>query len=115
MPASHTFRSSSSLSSFSIAPCQQILSGLTNLTFSEFLGLFENDDDYEQLMVTLFEQHDFILKTNAMQHMAELIRQFQDEIDEQWDYIQLMFTEMKQAGLHKLLNQDYKWIRGSIH
>ena len=38
-------------------------------------------------MVTLFECHDFILKTNAMRHVAELIRCFQDEIDKQWDYI----------------------------
>ena len=54
-----------------------------NLTFSEFLALFKNNNDYEQLMVTLFEQHDFILKTNAMQHVAELIRHFQDKINEQ--------------------------------
>ena len=67
MPATHTScSSSSSLSSFSISPCRQILSGLTNLTFSEFLALFENNDDYKQLMVTLFERHDFILKTNTM-------------------------------------------------
>ena len=75
MPATHTSRSSSSsLSSFSISPCQQILAGPTNLTFSEFLALFENNDDYKQLMVTLFERHNFILKTNVMRHMAELIR-----------------------------------------
>ena len=86
-----------------------------NLTFSEFLGLFENDDDYEQLMVTLFEQHDFILKMNAIRHLAELIRCFQDEINEQWDYSRSMFTEMERAGIHELLNQDYKWIRGTIH
>ena len=66
MPATRTSRSSSSLSSFSISPRRQILSGPMNLTFSEFLGLFENDDDYEQLMVTLFERHDFILKMNAI-------------------------------------------------
>ena len=48
MPATHTSHSSSSsLSSFSISPHQQILSGLTNLTLSEFLALFENDDNYE--------------------------------------------------------------------
>ena len=67
MPATQTScSSSSSLSSFSVSPHRQILSGLTNLTFSEFLALFENNDDYEQLMVTLFECHDFIIKTNAM-------------------------------------------------
>ena len=50
-----------------------------------------------------------------MQHMAKLIRHFQDNINEQWDYIQSIFIEMEQAGLHKLLNQDYKQIRGTIH
>ena len=88
MPATRTLRSSSSsLSSFSISPRRQILAGPTNFTFSEFLALFENNNDYEQLMVTLFERHDFILKTNVMRHVAELIRRFQDEIDEQRDYI----------------------------
>ena len=38
-------------------------------------------------MVTLFEQHNFILKTNTMRHVAKLIRCFEDEIDEQCDYI----------------------------
>ena len=48
MPATHTLCSpSSSLSSFSISPRRQILSGLTNLTFSESLALFENNDDYK--------------------------------------------------------------------
>ena len=115
MPATRTSRSSSSLSSFSISPHRQILTGPTNLTFSEFLALFENDDDYEQLMVTLFERHDFILKTNAMRHVAELIRLFQDEIDEQRDYIRSIFISMERAGIHELLNQDYKRNRGTIH
>ena len=115
MPDTCTSHSSSSLSSFSISPHQQILSGTTNFTFSEFLTLFENDDDYERLMVTLFEWHDFILKMNAMWHMAELIRHFQDEIDKQQDYIWSIFTEMERAGIHELLNQDYKQIRGTIH
>ena len=50
-----------------------------------------------------------------MQHMAKLIRHFQDNINKQWDYIQSIFIEMERAGLHKLLNQDYKWIGGTIH
>ena len=109
MPATRTSRSSSSsLSSFSISPRRQILAGPMNLTFSEFLALFENDDDYKQLMVTIFERHDFILKTNAMQHVAELIRRLQNEINKQRDYIWLIFIEMERAGLHELLNQDYK-------
>ena len=46
--------------------------------------------------------------------MAELIRCFQDKIDEQRDYIRSMFIEMERAGIHKLLNQDYKWTGGTI-
>ena len=114
MPATRTSHSSSSLSSFSISPCQKILSEPTNLTFFEFLALFKNDDNYEWLMVTLFERHNFILKTNAMWHVAELIRRFQDEIDEQWDYIRSIFIEMGRAGIHELLNQDYRWTGWTI-
>ena len=66
-------------------------------------------------MVTLFERHNFILKTNAMQHVAELIRRFQDEINKQQDYIRLIFIEMERAGLHELLNLDYKRTGGTIH
>ena len=57
-------------------------------------------------MVTLFEQHDFILKMNTMRHVAKLIRCFQDEIDKQRDYIRSIFTGMEWAGIHELLNQD---------
>ena len=115
MPATCTSHSSSSsLSSFSISPRRQILDGPTNLTFSEFLALFEDNNNYKQLVVTLFERHDFIIKTNAMWHVAKLIRCFQDKIDEQQDYIQSIFIEMERAGLHELLNQDYKQIRGTI-
>ena len=46
--------------------------------------------------------------------MAKLIRHFQDEIDKQRDYIQSIFIEMEQAGLHELLNQDYKQTGGTI-
>ena len=66
-------------------------------------------------MVTIFEQHDFILKTNAMRHVAELIRRFQDKIDKQRDYIRSLFIEMERVGLHELLNQDYKRTGGIIH
>ena len=91
MPASQ----SSSLSSFSVSPQQLFLAGSPHLSFSDYLKQFETDDNYKELMVTLFEQHDFILKTNSMQHITQLIRCFQDEIDEQWDYLQSLFEEME--------------------
>ena len=34
--------------------------------------------------------------------------------DKQQDYIRLIFIEMERAGLHELLNQDYKWTGGTI-
>ena len=62
MPAT---RSSSSLSSFSI-PSRQPSPDLFKFSFSEFLNQFDNEETYDELMVTLFEQHDFILKTNSI-------------------------------------------------
>ena len=62
-------------------------------------------------MVTLFEQHNFILKTNSMRHITELIKRFQDKIDKQRDYL---FEEMERGGLHQLLDKDYIWDNGII-
>ena len=84
MPASR----SSSLSSYSVSPRRLFLTGSPHLSFSDYHEQFETDDNYKELMITLFERHDFILKTNSMQHITQLIRRFQDEIDEQWDYLQ---------------------------
>ena len=110
MPASW----SSSLSSFSVSPQWLFLAGSPHLSFSNYLEQFETNNGYEELMVTLFEQHDFILKTNSMQHITQLIRHFQDEIDEQWNYLWSLFEEMEQGGLHQLLDKDYVWDNGTI-
>ena len=74
MPASRTSRSSSSLSSFSISPRQQFLNKPTRFSLSEFVDQFSDDIDFEQLMSTIFDRNDFILKTTAMRHIAQLIK-----------------------------------------
>ena len=110
MPAT---RSSSSLSSFSI-PIQWQTPDLFNTSLSEFIDRFDNDETYEELMVTLFERHDFILKTNSIRHTAKLVKRLQDEIDEQQKYMRQLFEEMEWGGLQQLLGQDYKWKKGEI-
>ena len=110
MPAT---RSSSSLSSFSV-PIQRHTPDLFNASFSEFIDRFDNDKTYEELMVTLFERHDFISKTNSIRHTAKLVKRLQDEIDKQQKYMQQLFEEMEQGGLQQLLGQDYKRKKGEI-
>ena len=110
MPASW----SSSLSSYLISPWRLFLAGSSHLSFSDYLEQFKTDDDYEELMITLFERHDFILKTNSMRHIAKLIRRFQDKINEQRDYLRSLFEEMERGGLHQLLDKDYIWDNGII-
>ena len=72
-----------------------------------FLWQVMNDNSYKELMTTLFKQHDFILKTNSIWHITQLIEQLQNEVDVQQQYIQELYEEMEQGGLHELLKKDY--------
>ena len=110
MPATH---SSSSLSSFSI-PSQRPSPDLFKFSFSEFLERFDDDKTYDELMVTLFEQHNFILKTNSIRHTAQLVRRLQDEIDNQEKYMRTLFQEMEGSGLQQLLGQDFRRKKGEL-
>ena len=105
--------SSSSLSSFSI-PSRQPSAELFKFSFSEFLERFDTDETYDELMVTLFEQHDFILKTNSIRHTTQLVKRLQDEIDNQQKYMQTLFKEMEGSGLQQLLGQDFRRKKGEI-
>ena len=111
MPATRS--SSSSLSSFSI-PSQWQSPELFKLSFTEFLEWFDTDETYDELMVTLFERHNFILKTNSIWHTARLVQCLQDEVDNQQKYMQSLFEEMEGSGLQQLLGQDFKWKKGEI-
>ena len=111
MPATRS--SSSSLSSFSI-PSRRPSPDLFKFSFSEFLERFDTDDTYDELMVTLFECHNFILKTNSTRHTAQTIRRLQDEIDKQQKYMRMLFEEMEGSGLQQLLGQDFRRKKGEI-
>ena len=111
MPATRS--SSSSLSSFSI-PSRRPSPDLFKFSFSEFLDRLDTDETVDELMVTLFERHDFILKTNSIRHIAQTIRRLQNEIDNQQKYMRALFEEMEGGGLHQLLGQDFRRKKGEI-
>ena len=75
------------------------------MTFSEYLELFETDDSYTDLMVTLFERQDLIIKTNEMKHLAGMVERFQNEISHLQEYMQESFDTMEAGGLHQLLRK----------
>ena len=107
MPAYRTSSSSSSpLSSYSGGSTQYMRTTDTMLmTFSEYLELFETDDSYTDLMVTLFECQDLIIKMNKMKHLAGMVEQFQNEISHLQEYMQESFDTMEAGGLHQLLKK----------
>ena len=49
-----------------------------------------------------------------MRHITKLIQHFQDEIDEQQNYLRSLFKEMERGGLHQLLDKDYVQDNGNI-
>ena len=113
MPATQSSHSSSSLSSFSISPWWLSI-GLPHISFSDFLEQVMNNNNYKELMTMLFEQHNFILKTNSIQHITQLIKRLQNEVDAQQQYIQELYKEMEWGGLHELLKKDYICDNGTI-
>ena len=107
MPAYRTLSSSSSsLSSYSGGSTRYIRETDTMLmTFSEYLELFETDDSYTNLMVTLFERQDLIIKMNEMKHLAGIVKRFQNKISHLQEYMQESFDTMEAGRLHQLLKK----------
>ena len=110
MPA---IRSSSSLSSFSRRSYRQN-SEPFNLSFYEFIDLLNNEDMYDELMVSIFDRHDFILKSTFMLHITSLIKRLQDEIDVQQNLMRQLFDEMQAGGLQLMLEREFERKRGTI-
>ena len=77
------------------------------MTFSKYLELFETDDSYTDLMVTLFERQDLIIKTNKIKHLAGMVERFQNEISHLQEYMQESFDTMEAGGLHQLLKKRF--------
>ena len=74
-----------------------------------FLEQFKTLDSFEDLMTTIFERQDFIIKMNEMQHLAGLVKQLQNEVSALREYMQELFNTMEAAGIHQLLKKQYIW------
>ena len=79
MPATHSPRSSSSLSSDFNQRLESIES--PNFTFNDYVKLFDDDDTFYALQVALFEQQDLTVKTHEIKHLISLIQRLQDKIN----------------------------------
>ena len=95
MPAYRISSSSSSLSSYSGgSTCYMQENNTMLMTFSVYLELFKTNDSYTDLMVTLFERQDLIIKTNKMKHLAGMVEHFQNKISHLQEYMQESFDTM---------------------
>ena len=108
MPAYRTSSSSSSLSSYSGGSTRYMRETNTMLmTFLEYLELFETNNSYTDLMVTLFKRQDLIIKTNEIKHLAGMVERLQNEICHLQEYMQESFDTMEAGGLHQLLKKQF--------
>ena len=81
--------------------------GNPNISFFDFLGRFENDDVYEDLMVALFKRQDLMTKTAKLKNLAGIVERLQDEANRQQEYMLEIFDSMEAAGLHNILKKWY--------
>ena len=104
MPA---YRSSSlsPFSSVSDSSQQQVSIGSPNVSFIDYIKLFNNNDSFSALQVALFEWQDLAIKTNEMKYLAELVKWLQDEANRQQEHIEEMFNSMETTGLHQILKK----------
>ena len=115
MPAYQTSSPMSSLSSYSGGLSQQMRATNTMLmTFLEYLEQFETNNTYTNLMVTLFERQDLIIKTTEMKHLVGMVECFQNIISALQEYMQESFDTMEAGGLHQLLKKQYICCGGVI-
>ena len=113
MPAYQT-SSPSSASSFSDSSHWLVSNGSSNISFSDYHEYFESNNNYTDLMVTLFEWQDLIIKTNELKHLAALVEWFQNEIDAQQGYMWEIFDTMEAGGLHNLLKKGIMFERKEL-
>ena len=106
---------SSSPSPFSSDSSQRLASiGSPNISFLDYLKLFNDDNSFTALMVALFEQQDLIVKTNEMKHLAPLVERLQDKANQQQEHMEEIFNGMEAAGLHRILKKHFIQDNGVI-
>ena len=101
---------SSSLSPFSSSSDtsqRPALIGSLNVSFLDSIKLFNNDNSFSVLQVALFKRQDLIAKTSEMKHLAPLVKQLQDEANQQQEHMEEIFNCMEAAGLHRVLKKHF--------
>ena len=106
MPA---YRSSSPslFSSVSDSSQRQDLIGSPNVSFIDYIKLFNNNNSFTALQVALYKRQDLAIKTNEMKYLAELVEQLQDKANRQQEHIEEMFNSMETAGIHQILKKHF--------
>ena len=108
---------SSSLSPFSSSSdtSQQLASiGSFNVSFLDYIKLFNDDNSFSALQVALFKRQDLIVKTSEMKHLALLVERLQDEANRQQEHMEEIFNCMETAGLHRILKKHFVRDNGVI-
>ena len=101
---------SSSLSPFSSSSDTSqwpALIGSLNVSFLDYIKLFNNNNSFSALQVALFEWQDLIVKTSEMKHLAPLVEWLQDEANRQQEHMEEIFNGMEAVGLHRVLKKHF--------
>ena len=106
MPAYHS-SSPSPFSSVSDHSQRQDSIGSPNVSFIDYIKLFNNNNLFTALQVALFEWQDLATKTNEMKYLAELVERLQDEANDQQEHIEEMFNSMETAGIHQIFKKHF--------
>ena len=106
MPAYHS-SSPSPFSSSSDTSQWPTSIGSLNVSFLDYIKLFNDDNSFSALQAALFEWQDLIVKTSEMKHLALLVEQLQDEANQQQEHMEEIFNCMKAAGLHWTLKKHF--------
>ena len=106
MPA-HRSSLLSPFSSSSETSQRSALTGSPNVSFLNYIKLFNNNDSFSALQVALFERQDLAVKTSKMKHLAPLVEWLQDEANRQQEHMEEIFNGMEAVGLHRLLKKHF--------
>ena len=93
---------------------QQVSIGSLNISFINYIKLFNNNNSFSALQAALFKRQDFAIKTNEMKYLAELVERLQDEANRQQEHIEEMFNSLETAGIHQILKKHFVHDNGVI-
>ena len=116
MPSSPTIRQGSYVSFPSSMTSTSILRGLSpyrwweripDITLSEYGGIINNNDDYDNLMAILFPQCNLYSRTITMRHLWITAQKLRREADRQEIEAKKLFMELEGLGLQQVLHPHW--------